>query len=907
VQKQSISQASPWFLISFILLAGIIFFPPYFRGLFFPTEQIITLIIALTAFIAAWVWKTKEGQINLFRTPMDYLALALVLAYLVAIIGAANYRLAVQGFIKTTLFFLVYWLAGELSQKESWRKIILTTLYLTGVGVALAGLGAALGVLDLTDGFVGDRIYSTIQYPNTLAVYLLAISFIGFYLWATSNKWLQFAFVAGNYAMFMAFLGTNSRGGLLIAAVMIPIFLIGLAKEHRVWILLSLIFTGAGTMAGSYKFIPSIVAKNPGQAWLFLGLGLAVVLVGQGLLLLSQKILGTKKTVFVLLGLFAVTVIGGGIYVANREVIPNQIVNSNEFHLYTNAEATVNTEKDGWNKVVITKIGEYNLVARTGGYTVKPGETVTYTVEFKSDSGEAYPYLTGSVGVAELEQVTGDIWTITWINDSEENRHQYIYFGHRGGANTEINDSFYFRNPTATIEGLTLSFWEKIIPQQLLIRIQSALKGEGSEERVYWTKEAINMIKIKPLLGYGGGGWEAAYRSNQSYNYSSTQVHNDWIQLGVETGLIGLLAWLGFWLLFVFEGIKLLLTNKGSNRSLIWALVAGAVVIGGHAFLDFDLALGAVAIALWLNFGIVRGLVSARITPELEKTLTRQQKKKGYKPKVNPIPLLLVTAISLMLIASSISLLIGGSYGSKAVAAIQNEGDGQAGLAYFLKAGQFDPFEGAYNTDAGRLAMIFGDMKTGFKLMEQAAKKDSYNYQMHFNLAEAYWQQDDLAKALGAAETARWCAPLVQYTNNTIARMYALTGIRYLEEGNKMEADQVFKKVMAMPEQFETYFDSLAKGVQELWSPADRLKIDGELGLSLAIAEYFYGLYDRAEAHLAPALDNENTKVEATLWLAVIKERQGNRSESWDLLAEVEAMDENIAQNYDTILGLPEI
>lgn len=899
-------QASPWLLISLILLAGLIFFPPYFRGLFFPTEQIITFMIALIAFTTVWTWKTKQNQLNFIRTPMDYFALALVAAYLLAIIGAASYRLAVQGFIKIALFFLIYWLTGELAKKEPWAKKLLATLYITGVGVALAGLGAALGVLDIADGFVGDRIFSTLQYPNSLAVYLLAISFIGFYLWATTNKWLQFALVAGNYAILMTFLGTNSRGGLLVAAIMIPIFIIGLAKEHRVWVLLSLIFTGAGVLAGSFRFIPSIMVQNSGKAWLFLGLGLAIALAGQGLLLLSRRVLGAKKTVFALLGLLAIMLIGGGIFVASQEVIPNKIANPNEFHLYTNAEATITPDKDGWNRVDTTKTGNYSLVARTGGYTVKPGETVTYTIEFKSDSGEWFPFLTGSVGVNKLEKVSDTTWTITWTNEDEVNRSEYIYFRHSGSPNAEVSGSFYFKNPTAIVEGLTLSFWEKVMPEQLLIRIQSIMRGEGGAERIFWSKEAFKLIKTKPILGYGAGGWEAAYRSQQSYNYSSTQVHNDWVQLGVETGIIGFLAWLGLWLLFLYEGFKIVLANTGTKRSLAWAVMAGAAAIGGHALIDFDLSLGAVSIALWFSFGMIRSMVPDKTTQEAEKNLTRQQRKQGYKPEANKKPMLIASIISLILFLGASSLLLGANYGSKAVAAIK-DGDGKTGLEYLLKAGKFDPFEAAYDTDAGRLSMIFGDLETGIKLMEKAAKKDGYDYQMHFNLAEAYWQQGDLVKAIQTAEKARSSAPLLQPVNNTIARMYALTGIRYLEEGNKEAAKEVFNKVMAMPKEFEAYFDGLDQKTQEIWSPANRVKVDQELALSLAIAEYFYGLYDEAEAHLELALKNEAAKAEALVWLAVIRERQGRIGESWDYLMEVQAIGEQTAQNYDVILALPDL
>ena len=106
-----------------------------------------------------------------------------------------------------------------------------------------------------------------------------------------------------------------------------------------------------------------------------------------------------------------------------------------------------------------------------------------------------------------------------------------------------MEDTFYFRNPTVIVEGQTLTFWQKVLPRQLWQRMQLLdLETILNQERIFWSKEALGLIKKRPLLGYGGGGWETVYRSNQTYNYTSTQVHNDWLQLGVETGVLGLAA-----------------------------------------------------------------------------------------------------------------------------------------------------------------------------------------------------------------------------------------------------------------------------------------------------------------------------------------------------------------------------
>lgn len=896
-------QENSWFLIAFALLGGLLFLPPYFRGLFFPKEQLVTFIVALWAFFATWMWKTKQRELTFFRTPMDYFALGVVVCYFIAIFGAANYRLAVQGFVKISLFFLVYWIVGELSRREQWSRLLMGILYTTGVGVALAGLGAALGVLPINDGFVGNRIFSTLQYPNSLAVYLIAMSFIGFYFWAISNKWVQFAFVTGNYLLLMTFLGTNSRGGMLVAALMIPIFVIGLAREHRMWVFLSLLLTGGGMLVGSLRFIPSILAQNTGKAWVFLGLGLLIALAGQAILMISRQYLGERKTIFALAGLMGAVLVAGIILIAQREVIINQIINPNQFHIYRDAEAVMTADSDGWNRVDTASVANASLVARTGGYTVKPGETVTYSVEFKSPSGEWHPYLTGSRGVGEFTQINDTTWTITWTNEDEVNRGEQIYFRHSGEPHQEVEDTFYFRNPQAVIEGQVVSFWQKVLPRQLVERLQSInLETSSNQERIYWSGEALRLIKERPVFGYGGGGWEAAYRSNQSYNYSSTQVHNDWVQLGVETGVVGFVAWLGLWLLFLYEGFKLRMNNTGRLRSQVWAGMSGAMIIGGHAWIDFDLSLGAVSIALWFGFGLIRGMIPGKEIP-IEKQLSRRQRKKqGVKVK-SPAPLV-VGAICLAFTMGTGSLIAGNSYGNQAVDAVQN-GDGNIALEYFQKASTYDPFQASYNADAARLMVMNRELEEALVLGEKAAKQNSFNWQIHLNLAEIHWQSENLDESVEAAERAHSYAPLMQEANNSLARVYSLVGIRYLEDGNEDAAREIFTKLRAMPDGFENYFKQLPENVQNLWSNAKRLKVDPELALSLAMGEYFGGNFAEAVEYLEIALQNEHNQAETLVWLTVAKEQLGQLEEAATHFQAAIDIDENVAQNYYGIMSLP--
>lgn len=124
--------------------------------------------------------------------------------------------------------------------------------------------------------------------------------------------------------------------------------------------------------------------------------------------------------------------------------------------------------------------------------------------------------------------------------------------------------------------------------------------------RIRWSEDAFRMFLQRPVLGWGGGGWEAAYRAFQSYDYSSTQVHDGWMQTAVAGGAIGLLCWVALWVLVVWCGAAALRRVEANRRPVVAGLLAGVVMIVGHGLLDFTLSLWGISMALWMMAGLLR-------------------------------------------------------------------------------------------------------------------------------------------------------------------------------------------------------------------------------------------------------------------------------------------------------------
>jgi O-antigen ligase len=114
--------------------------------------------------------------------------------------------------------------------------------------------------------------------------------------------------------------------------------------------------------------------------------------------------------------------------------------------------------------------------------------------------------------------------------------------------------------------------------------------------RVTIDQDCLRMLSRKPLLGWGLGTFPVAYPQFRSF-YSSffvNQAHNDYLQLLVETGLVGFAISLWFLVLVFRQAVgKLKDWTETSTGTLTAAALLGCVGILVHSFLDFNLQIPA--------------------------------------------------------------------------------------------------------------------------------------------------------------------------------------------------------------------------------------------------------------------------------------------------------------------------
>lgn len=123
--------------------------------------------------------------------------------------------------------------------------------------------------------------------------------------------------------------------------------------------------------------------------------------------------------------------------------------------------------------------------------------------------------------------------------------------------------------------------------------------------RLDFMRWGMSIVKDYPIFGAGAGGWDGLYHRYQDYLFWTRTAHNHFVQVWVEAGTIGFLAFVGIWLSMMWSLVSICWQcrgqtgsslDKGLNRDMwiiVWGCAATAVTMGLHASIDWDFSLPA--------------------------------------------------------------------------------------------------------------------------------------------------------------------------------------------------------------------------------------------------------------------------------------------------------------------------
>ena len=134
-------------------------------------------------------------------------------------------------------------------------------------------------------------------------------------------------------------------------------------------------------------------------------------------------------------------------------------------------------------------------------------------------------------------------------------------------------------------------------------------RTKGFYNRMYVTRSMIPMILDYPLLGVGWGNFRYLYSRYMPKNYdgvsSSGYSHNDWVEAGIEAGLVGEFLILMAFILYITKMICIWRQRRDRFAIGIGAgVMAGLLSIGFHSYFDFNMHIPANPMTLAALLGI---------------------------------------------------------------------------------------------------------------------------------------------------------------------------------------------------------------------------------------------------------------------------------------------------------------
>lgn len=365
----------------------------------------------------------------------------------------------------------------------------------------------------------------------------------------------------------LGFVLAFSMGGTATLAVAFLMILFAIQQERRMPLLVLMVETLVMTLAATFPiFLTSFQTWNGSQP-----IPLLCALLGAGILCLVDCKLGQPLAE----GLKGYTR-GAGIAIAGILVL-----------------------------LTIFGLAAYHL---TGAINLDEGETLRRA---------AYP----EGGSYSLDiQSDGDL-TVTIESQNELDTFNHtstvIYEGDAQNASFAVpEDSLvvYF-NFTAvedlTLDSATVSGTDEIslrlgyllLPGFMANRLQGLWANENAIQRLAFFQDGLTIFQMSPIIGMGAGAFQSLYEEVQQFDYTTAYVHNHYIQLLLETGIIGLALFLA---LLILCAIALWKNRKtGEDGEMTAALLACLVFMALHSAVEANFSLGTYRMVAYAIFGLI--------------------------------------------------------------------------------------------------------------------------------------------------------------------------------------------------------------------------------------------------------------------------------------------------------------
>ena len=638
LQKQNWVSLLSWCVL--VIIIALMIAGPIYAGYFFETRALTMNFIVFFLGLLWWITKLLRKDTSLFYSPLDCFVLALALFYLFSMFNAAHYRNALAEFLKVASYALVYYMVADLCRQKLDDKkvlsfgenegdlkqffsrgikalrvflpetvekgrasvvpvILLYALFISAVIVAAGGLLGATGISNREELFVGGRMLTLLGYYNTGASYVMAAYFIAIGLALSINKlFLRPLFLAPSALLIITLFFTYSRGAWLVMPLMALLFLAASPPGNRLRAFLYFSATAAALLPFLIPLTGAFDRGAPLQGWALIMLtALTMVLGGY---LAEYLALRSLKTKLALAGLVVLFSLATSIYYVYSEL-------SKPIHLSLPAGASPVERYLEQGVDPLTRGEEHALSLEVLAFdeTGDQDDQAEYVWRLQV---LAYEQDYQSSVLLDVREGATDGWEkrqFTFLPDKSHERLEIRLYNKYPGTGITIRDSTLQQEKSIT----RLDFaYHRLLPDTVYRGIFS--RAASVDLRFAHFRDAFRIIQDYPIWGVGGGGFNALYRSYQDHSYSTVFAHNHYLEVWVEAGLFGFLAFIALWISFIAAYIMNNFKKSTSYhyRQFWTAVFIPAMALAAHSAMDFNLSFGLVALFLFILFGISSSL-----------------------------------------------------------------------------------------------------------------------------------------------------------------------------------------------------------------------------------------------------------------------------------------------------------
>lgn len=406
------------------------------------------------------------------------------------------------------------------------------------------------------------------------------------------------------------------------------------------------------------------------------------------------------------------------------------------------------------------------------------------------------------------------------------------------------------------------SFLIKIFPKVLQQRMESINFQQHSVlERLMMYRDSLKIFADRPILGGGGGAWEALYTSYQGAPYIPRQVHSYYLEYFDETGLVGMLFLGSLLLLLLIFYVKDVFLNKMAvlDQSILYYMVAVSILI--HSMLDFEMSYGYISALVFLCLGGMTSAVTSDL--QLENKTWRWLLDKTWNKLIPFIFAMLSAVILMMCIYNLQANRILYSYYSQ-VGEIPQAKD----LPLLEKALKYRPTHPHFITETVNALNAIYEQTKDEKYLEQAEfllkrlkKREPYNrfrFEGEFTLRLRKNQlQEALATAYSRLESNIWGLSMFENAPNWYDRAVQLNyelGDRARENNDSLMQEKYWNDAIQL---YQAVLDKMSK-LERLPEAQMHEPFEVTAGIAFSIGKihYFQKDYEAVAAVLASKVND---------------------------------------------------